>query len=110
MKKSRILTFTISTERKSHIKDGCMWVIDETIEDTQKRHIKNINELDTLLKKICTFEHYEMKAWHFMDGSLERISYDTTYFIYEKNKGITWNDIYKTVNSVKAVPYKFLKY
>lgn len=110
MKKSRTLTFTIPTERKHHIKDGHIWIIDETKENTLKRHIENVNKLDELLSKICIFEHYEMKAWHFMDGSLERIGYDTTYFIYKKNKGITWNDIYKTVNSVKAVPYKFLKY
>ena len=96
------------TERKHHIKDGCTWVIDETKEETLNRHIDNINKLDELLSGICEFERCDTKAWHIMDGTLERIGYDTTYFIKGKNKGIRWKDIYRTVNSIKAVPYKFI--
>ena len=31
------------------------------------------------------------------------------FFITKNTKKVSWNDIYKIVNSVKPVPYKFLK-
>ena len=61
MKKSRTLTFTIPTERKSHIKDGYIWEIDETKENTLKRHIENVNKLDELLSKICIFPTFRIR-------------------------------------------------
>lgn len=32
------------------------------------------------------------------------------FWVRKDNKKTTWNDIYKTINSIKPVPYKFVEY
>jgi len=46
-------------------------------------------------------------------GNIHEIDFETNkqcrcnFFVKKKTRNITWNDIYKLVNSVKAVPYSF---
>ena len=36
--------------------------------------------------------------------------YRCQFWVRKDNKKTTWNDIYKAINSIKPVPYKFVEY
>lgn len=36
--------------------------------------------------------------------------YRCQFWVRKDNKKTTWNDIYKTINSIKPVPYEFVEY
>ena len=106
---TRKLKFTIVTEQKTKlINNNTDYLILETPEEALKRHNNQLKNLDTLLDKKCSFYHGDVCKWYRNETKLHTTGYDTTYFVKAKNKGITWNDIYKTVNSIQAVPYKFI--
>ena len=103
---------------------------------TDNRFDNNVKELleerITILKEKLNIEGVEVKigtpyelTWEEAisnNGKYIQLSDKSTYttfirrqlrvdFYVKKNtKKITWNDIYNIVNSVKAVPYKFLPY
>lgn len=76
----------------------------------EKEPLKKINsivkKLDNILNKnSILFEHTNLQLINFVDNNFQ---YRVKYKI--KNKAnLTWNDVYKLINSVKAVPYKFNK-
>ena len=76
--------------------------------------LKELLNIDGIEVKIFPIDelHWEEKEYFKPDGSF---SYKTEasnqcrckFEIIKTNRKITWNDIYKIVNSVNAVPYKF---
>lgn len=97
---SRTLTFEqIASSRNNEGKNALL-----------DRHNK-IMELLTSHESI-TVKHGDVTE-NFWDKNLIRSNEDVTdyrirYYVKKQGRKITWNDIYKMVNSVKAAPYDFL--
>lgn len=69
--------------------------------ELNKINTKIINEINKLEGVYVKFkEPYEVD---FTDN----LQYRQNYFIKKTTRKITWNDIYKVINNIKAVPYKF---
>ena len=106
---TRRLIFDLTSTQKIKVKpDYSGWDILETEEQALQRLKDRIVKLDSLLDNMCSYYHYDINSWHSKETNTT--GYEVHYCITEKNKGIKWNDIYKTVNSTgQGVPYKFLK-
>ena len=74
------------------------------------------------LKELLTIEGVEIKVYNpilctftgrdwsplkqdYIDKSYQ---YRSDFYVTKTSRKISWNDIYKLVNSIKAVPYKFI--
>lgn len=93
---------------------------------TDSRSEENILELLTervnKLKELLNIEGVEVLAtepelieWNYRDWSSllkcyidKHYQYRSSFFVTKNTRKLSWNDIYKIVNSVKAVPYSFL--
>ena len=62
-----------------------------------------MNEYNKKLAK----ENPYMKDYYLRNVNKKQIQYRANFRIKKNTRKITWNDIYKIVNSVKAVPYSF---
>lgn len=93
---------------------------------TDSRSEENILELLTQrvnkLKELLNIDGIEIQVtepelieWNHRDWSSllkdyidKHYQYRSSFFITKNTRKLSWNDIYKIVNSVKAVPYSFL--
>lgn len=68
---------------------------------------KRVKELENIFANIIgvTMYHTNKRKIIFDDNIYQ---YRTTFYIQKDTNKITWNDIYKLVNSIKPVPYKFI--
>jgi len=91
----RTLTFTLITDSRS----------DNDIAGLMKDRKRKIL---SLLKKMegVTVTHDVERQLSWKEGAEQ---YRCHFYVRKEGRKTTWNDIYKAVNSVKPVPYKFLK-
>lgn len=81
------------------------------IEDGRFPKWKKLKDMDRELKKIIK---YNDKITLYFEGETRLLTWDdnTTQlrkkYIIEKTGEITYNEIYKLINSVNAVPYKLI--
>lgn len=82
----------------------------EQIEDTRFNGTKTSLELKnaTLLSKLENLIGVSVKSDPIRTLSKNgEYSFRQRYYVQKLGRKTTWNDVYKTVNSVKAVPYDF---
>lgn len=97
---SRKLYFQQITDSRFMNKEDCLPILNERIEKLKKLlDIENLN---------ITVSEPRLLEWGKAEGVEEHIQYRADFIIEKKTRRVTWNDIYKIVNSVKAVPYKFI--
>ena len=61
------------------------------------------------LKELLNIDGIELKTSNIYEIDFEMNKQCRCKFFIKKNtKKLTWNDIYKIVNSIKAVPYRFI--
>lgn len=72
-------------------------------------------KLDEQLKQVLskydclTIEEGQIKEVHFKDNiEGDSKQYRKRYWITKKGRKLTWNDVYKLINSVKAECYEFV--
>ncbi len=84
---------------------------------TDSRFDNNILELlqnrIEKLKELLSIEGLEVnmtspRLVDWSNTSENNIQYRSEFYITKNTRKISWNDIYKMVNSVKAVPYRFI--
>lgn len=75
------------------------------IEDLMNERVAKLEELFANIPGVV-LKHYDKYKVSFDDCE----QYRTDFFIQKTTKKVSWNDIYKMVNSVKAVPYEFVNY
>lgn len=93
--KENILTFQQIVDNR--------FVDGDLLLELNKINTKIINEINKLEGVYVKFkEPYEVDF-------IDNLQYRQNYFIKKTTRKITWNDIYKTINNIKAVPYKFSK-
>ncbi len=97
---SRRLYFQQITDSRFMNEEDCLLILNERIEKLKKLlDIENVN---------ITVSNPRLLEWGKAKGVDEHIQYRADFIIEKKTRKITWNDIYKIVNSIKAVPYKFI--
>ena len=97
---SRKLYFQQITDSRFMNEEDCLPILNERIEKLKKLlDIENLN---------ITVSDPRLLEWGKAEGADEHIQYRADFVIEKKTRKVTWNDIYKIVNSVKAVPYKFI--
>lgn len=84
-------------------------IVDSRFEDISKGE-KILNDRKDEIIELCgdDFSVYTNKI-EFLDWEDDESQYRQRYYIRKNNNNVSWNDLYKIVNSVKAVPYKFDK-
>ncbi len=90
----RILTFTQITDSR----------FDTDVAATMRERKRKIISLLKNMENVEVSHDVERQV-SFPDGTEQ---YRCNFVVKKSGKKTTWNDIYKAVNSVKAVPYKFL--
>ena len=97
---SRKLYFQQITDSRFMNEEDCLPILNERIEKLKKLlDIENLN---------IAVSDPRLLEWGKAEGVEEHIQYRADFIIEKKTRKVTWNDIYKLVNSVKAVPYKFI--
>jgi len=94
------LYFQQITDSRFKKEEDCLPVLKERIEKLKK--LLDIESLNIIVSEPKLLE------WGKAEGVEEHIQYRADFIIEKKTRKITWNDIYKIVNSVEAVPYKFI--
>lgn len=84
-------------------------IVDSRFDDISKGE-KILNDRKNEIIELCgdDFSVYTNKI-KFLDWGDDESQYRQRYYIRKNNNNVSWNDLYKIVNSVKAVPYKFDK-
>ena len=84
-------------------------IVDSRFDDISKGE-KILNDRKDEIIELCgdDFSVYTNKI-EFLDWGDDESQYRQRYYIRKNNNNVSWNDLYKIVNSVKAVPYKFDK-
>lgn len=83
-------------------------IADSRFYDDPELEIKNrIDSLQSQLNSLqgISFERENLKRMISIGD--DDIQYRITFYVQKTDKSVIWNDIYKIVNSVKAVPYNF---
>jgi hypothetical protein len=88
----RVLTFEQITDSR----------FDENIKELLEQRVQRLEEEFSKLEGV-SFEHdnicfYEGDEWS---------QYRCRCYVKKSTRKITWNDIYRLVNNIKAVPYDF---
>jgi|LSQX01.3.fsa_nt_gb hypothetical protein len=97
---ARKLYFQQITDSRFENEEDCLPILNKRIEKLKKLlDIENVN---------ITVSNPRLLEWGKAEGAEEHIQYRADFIIEKKTRKVTWNDIYKMVNSVKAVPYKFI--
>ena len=91
MSKARILYFEQITDDR----------FDENIYNLLDKRVRKIKEL----LNIDGVEVYTSMIYDVDFGTNKQCR--CKFYVHKHTKKVTWNDIYKIVNSVKAVPYTF---
>ncbi len=66
---------------------------------------RKLTELISQYEKLKV-AHSDIKEWKMQNNTS---IFEREYYIEKEGRKLTWNDVYKIVNSVKAQPYEFLK-
>ena len=84
-------------------------IVDSRSDDISKGE-KILNDRKDEIIELCgdDFSVYTNKI-RFYDWDDGTNQYRQKYYVRKNNNKVTWNDLYKIVNSVKAVPYDFEK-
>jgi len=97
---SRKLYFQQITDSRFMNEEDCLPILNKRIKELKKLlDIENVN---------VTVSDPMLLEWGKAEGVDEHIQYRADFVIEKKTRKITWNDIYKIVNSIEAVPYKFI--
>ena len=91
----RVLTFEQITDDR----------FDNDIERLLKDRISKISEILNHMEGVQCI-HSEIRKVTFGDNNQCRCR----FHVKKEGRKTTWNDVYKAVNSVKAVPYSFINY
>ncbi|WP_063664376.1 hypothetical protein [Aliivibrio fischeri] len=70
------------------------------LNNIRNKIIKALNTLDGLIFQIEPPRKLEMNG---------EASFRQRYFVQKSGRKTTWNDVYRAINSVKPVPYDFVK-
>jgi len=117
----RILNFEQITDSRFYPIDDCLLILNERIEK-----IKTLLNIEGIILDISnpylidwtqTMRDHNMKEaeknpsmsdYYLKEAKKTHIQYRAGFRISKNTRKTTWNDIYKIVNSVKAVPYSFI--
>jgi hypothetical protein len=81
---------------------GSAWADADPLETITKRRAAVIEKLSALPG--VDLEAGDIRALSWPDG----IQYRVDFWVHNKPKTVSWDDIYSAVNSVYPVPYKFI--
>lgn len=73
--------------------------------DLLERHERLMDLLSK--QKPLTIVSEEPKRYVWPDGTVQ---YRIRYYIKKEGRKLTWNDVFRLVNSIKPVPYEFTHY
>ena len=113
--KDMLIRGKIKITESKHIKESSIrcvtfeQIADSRFDDISKGE-KILNDRKDEIIELCgdDFSVYTNKI-EFLDWGDDESQYRQRYYIRKNNNNVSWNDLYKIVNSVKAVPYKFDK-
>lgn len=88
-------------------------IVNNSILDTLLYRVDRLKELlkiDGVNVEICELKKLEFEAEPLekLKGVEKSYQYRVDFYITKTTRKISWNDIYKIVNSVKPVPYSFI--
>ena len=80
--------------------------------DTEQLLKDTINQISEILNHMEGVQciHSEIRKVTFNSDNESNNQYRCRFHVKKEGRKTTWNDIYKAVNSVKAVPYSFVNY
>lgn len=81
---------------------------DTNIEQLLAKRIEKIVSLLRTMDGVHVFHDGISKLT--FEGPENNEQYRCRFWVRKDNRKTTWNDIYKVINSVKSVPYKFVEY
>ena len=89
----------------------------EQITDTRFENGDIEQILAERIDKICEMLN-RMEGVHFFHFGIKKITFENEnnsqcrcqFWVKKDSRKTTWNDIFKTINSIKAVPYRFVEY
>lgn len=121
MARSRTLTFQQITDSRNIEIGRCLLELEDRIE--KLRELLDIEGLEVSISDPYLIDWSDTMKKYYIDLSKravgdqvelflkkaeeKQIQYRANFRIKKHTRKITWNDIYKIVNSVKAVPYDF---
>ena len=73
----------------------------EELREIKRAVIRKLSELEGL-----TVRHDPVIKYEF-DGLEYASQFRCRFYVHKQGRKTTWDDVYRAVNSVKAVPYKF---
>lgn len=86
----------------------------ENILELLKQRVSTLKELLNIDGLEVHITEPELIEWNNRDWSSlikdyvdKHYQYRSSFFVTKNTRKVSWNDIYKIVNSVKAVPYSF---
>ena len=82
---------------------------ENNIEQRLKERVDKISEILNHMEGVQCI-HSEIWKVTFNSDSESNTQYRCRFHVKKEGRKTTWNDIYKAVNSVKAVPYSFVNY
>lgn len=77
------------------------------IEQLLKDRINKISEILNHMEGV-QYTHSEIQKVTFNSDSESNTQYRCRFYVRKEGRKTTWNDVYKAINSVKAVPYSFV--
>jgi hypothetical protein len=113
---ARRLYFQQITDSRFTEEEKCLPILQERIE--RIKELLKIEGINVTVGKPYFIDwteavqkHYDKNKQYHSDNykrPIREIQYRADFYVTKTTRKITWNDIYKLVNSVKAVPYKFI--
>jgi len=112
---SRRLYFQQITDSRFMEEEECLPVLQERIEKIKR--LLDIEGVSVTVGKAYFLDWteevqkiYDENKNYYSDNykrPIREIQYRADFYVTKTTRKVTWNDIYKLVNSVKAVPYDF---